>query len=145
MKGTSANLQYSDFVSVENLLYGLMLPSGNDAALALAEWGGKTIRNYCTRRGTTSPSNKHRAPIKFESSKRSNVSLFIYHMNCAAKALFMENTRFSNVHGLMNKRNYSTTRDLTKLCLYAMSREDFRTIVNTREYRCTVTNKKYAN
>jgi len=47
MPGTSGELKYSDIISVYDLLHALMLPSGNDAAVALAEWGGKTIRKYC--------------------------------------------------------------------------------------------------
>lgn len=48
MPGTSAGLNYSDILTVYDLLHGLMLQSGNDAAVALAEWGGKTIRKYCS-------------------------------------------------------------------------------------------------
>jgi D-alanyl-D-alanine carboxypeptidase len=48
MPGTSAGLTYSDILTVYDLLHGLMLPSGNDAAIALAEWGGKNIRKYCS-------------------------------------------------------------------------------------------------
>lgn len=40
MTGTSAELVLGDVFTVEQLLYGLMLPSGNDAAVALATWGG---------------------------------------------------------------------------------------------------------
>lgn len=40
MTGTSAELVAGDVLTVEELLYGLMLPSGNDAAIALATWGG---------------------------------------------------------------------------------------------------------
>lgn len=47
MPGTSAGLAYSDTLTVYQLLHALMLPSGNDAAVSLAEWGGKTIRKYC--------------------------------------------------------------------------------------------------
>ena len=43
MTGTSAELIAGDVISIEHLLYGLMLPSGNDAALALASWGGALI------------------------------------------------------------------------------------------------------
>jgi D-alanyl-D-alanine carboxypeptidase (penicillin-binding protein 5/6) len=39
--GTSADLFFGEKYTLENLFYGLMLPSGNDAALALAAWGGK--------------------------------------------------------------------------------------------------------
>ena len=43
MRGTSANLEYGDSLSVHHLLYGLMLPSGNDAAVALAEYFGEFL------------------------------------------------------------------------------------------------------
>lgn len=43
--GTSAQLQSGDILPIQDLLYGLMLPSGNDAAVALAEWCGKFIRH----------------------------------------------------------------------------------------------------
>ena len=43
MSGTSAELVVGDLLSIEQLLYGLMLPSGNDAAVALAKWGGALI------------------------------------------------------------------------------------------------------
>lgn len=43
MSGTSAELVEGDTYMVLELLYGMMLPSGNDAATALARWGGKTI------------------------------------------------------------------------------------------------------
>lgn len=46
MPGTSAKLAYSDVLTVYDLLHGLMLPSGNDAAIALGEWGGKQIKKY---------------------------------------------------------------------------------------------------
>lgn len=47
MPGTSAGFSYSDTLTIYDLLHGLMLPSGNDAAVSLAEWGGKIIRKYC--------------------------------------------------------------------------------------------------
>ena len=92
MPGTSAELNYSDILTVEDLLHGLMLPSGNDAAIALGEWGGKTIRKYCNL------ANKH-LNYKGSNSKSLNFftdyavekityqKLFIYHMNKAARAL----------------------------------------------------------
>jgi D-alanyl-D-alanine carboxypeptidase len=46
MQGTSANLAYSDTCTVYEMLHALMLPSGNDAAISLGEWGGKKIRKY---------------------------------------------------------------------------------------------------
>lgn len=46
MPGTSAKLNYSDTCTIYQLMHGLMLPSGNDAAISLGEWGGKYIRKY---------------------------------------------------------------------------------------------------
>ena len=43
IRGTSANLETGDILTVEQLLYGLMLPSGNDAAFALAQFFGKQL------------------------------------------------------------------------------------------------------
>lgn len=45
MSGTSAELVVGDLLSIEQLLYGLMLPSGNDAAIALAKWGGALLNS----------------------------------------------------------------------------------------------------
>ena len=58
MPGTTAKLAYSDVLTVYDMLHALMLPSGNDAAIALGEWGGKQIRKYSSllRRITYGPS-----------------------------------------------------------------------------------------
>lgn len=91
MKGTTANLIYSDFVILQDLLYGLMLPSGNDAAYALAEWGGRVIRQSCQKRDTTSPTSprKTKSPVRMDFARRSYLGLFIFHMNVIAKSLKM--------------------------------------------------------
>ena len=44
--GTSAMLKIGEVYSVQQLLYGLMLPSGNDASLALGVWGGRVLLTY---------------------------------------------------------------------------------------------------
>ena len=41
--GTSANIKKGEIYSIEQLLYGLMLPSGNDASVAIAVWGGRIL------------------------------------------------------------------------------------------------------
>lgn len=146
LQGTSAKLQYGDTLKIFDLLHGLMLPSGNDAALALAEWGGKMIRSSCSRvqRQDRSSPRLVRKQMPVTQPSRSNVGLFIYHMNGVAKQLGMVRTRFANSHGLMNKRNLSCTADLARLCIYCMGREDFRSIVRVRSYSCQLVNKKYA-
>ncbi len=68
MPGTSAELQAGDIISLKDLLYALMLPSGNDASVAIAETVGKIIQKY-----------------KKKPSKKTYFETFIYHMNLLAK------------------------------------------------------------
>lgn len=128
MQGTSANLQFSDVISIYDLLHGLMLPSGNDAALALADWTGKAIRRYCN----ASISPRKISFTRLNQCMRTPIGLFVYHMNCLARSLEMNNTKFANCHGLANKKNVSCAYDLSKLCIFAMKREDFSKIVKVQ-------------
>ena len=89
-------------LSLEDLLYGLMLPSGNDAALAIAE--------------------------QVSGSQEAFVAL----MNQRAAELGMINTHYANPHGLDAPSHYTSAFDLAVLTRVAMQRQDFRTIVNTR-------------
>ncbi|MGC9501214.1 D-alanyl-D-alanine carboxypeptidase family protein [Streptomyces sp. WG7] len=115
---SSARLIVGDKVTVRQLLYGLMLPSGCDAAYALAD-----------RFGT----GKTRA---------ARVKSFIGKMNAEAKKLGLKNTRFDSFDGIGNGGNYSTPRDLTKLASSALKSSTFRTIVKTKKYTAkTVTRK----
>ncbi|MDG9726494.1 MULTISPECIES: D-alanyl-D-alanine carboxypeptidase family protein [unclassified Streptomyces] len=115
---SSARLIVGDKVTVRQLLYGLMLPSGCDAAYALADRFG-TGRTRAAR-----------------------VKSFIGKMNSTAKSLGMKNTRFDSFDGIGNGKNHSTPRDLTKLASSAMKSSTFRTIVKTRKYTARTTTKK---
>lgn len=112
--GTTANLKTKDKIRLCDLMYGLMLPSGNDAATALAEYFGRTL-----------PGNHPLAN-------------FIAEMNRAAKHLGLLNTVYCNPHGLMQKRNLSSARDTCKLASVAMGKNQFRKIVNTQQYSATI-------
>jgi D-alanyl-D-alanine carboxypeptidase (penicillin-binding protein 5/6) len=107
---SSARLIVGDKVTVRQLLYGLMLPSGCDAAYALADKFGT---------GTT---------------RAARVKSFIGKMNTTAKNLGLTNTHFDSFDGIGNGSNYSTPRDLTKLASNAMKNTTFRTIVKTKTY-----------
>ncbi|MFC8100927.1 D-alanyl-D-alanine carboxypeptidase family protein [Streptomyces sp. NPDC057363] len=115
---SSARLIVGDKVTVRQLLYGLMLPSGCDAAYALADRFG-TGRTRAAR-----------------------IKSFIGKMNSTAKSLGMKNTRFDSFDGIGNGKNHSTPRDLTKLASSAMKSSTFRTIVKTRKYTARTTTKK---
>ncbi|KUO21224.1 D-alanyl-D-alanine carboxypeptidase family protein [Streptomyces dysideae] len=107
---SSARLIVGDKVTVRQLLYGLMLPSGCDAAYALADKFGT---------GTT---------------RAARVKSFIGKMNTTAKNLGLKNTHFDSFDGIGNGANYSTPRDLTKLTRSALKSSTFRTIVKTKSY-----------
>ncbi|ANP48259.1 D-alanyl-D-alanine carboxypeptidase (penicillin-binding protein 5/6) [Streptomyces griseochromogenes] len=107
---SQAHLIVGDKVTVRQLLYGLMLPSGCDAAYALADTYGSG------------------------STRDARVTSFIGKMNAAAKSLHLSNTHFDSFDGIGNGNNYSTPRDLTKIASSAMKNSTFRTIVKTKSY-----------
>jgi D-alanyl-D-alanine carboxypeptidase (penicillin-binding protein 5/6) len=104
-------LTVDDEVRVKDLLYGLMLPSGNDAAAVLAEHFGGSFEAFAEM------------------------------MNEKAEELGMENTRFVNPHGLHDEDHYTTAYDMAILVRYAMQNGDFRAIVGTPSYTCPATKK----
>ncbi|MFK8850958.1 D-alanyl-D-alanine carboxypeptidase family protein [Streptomyces sp. Ac-502] len=114
---SSARLIVGDKVTVRQLLYGLMLPSGCDAAYALADKFGSG------------------------STRAARVKSFIGQMNTAAKNLGLKNTRFDSFDGIGNGANYSTPRDLTKLASSAMKNATFRSVVGTKSTKQKVTTK----
>ncbi|MFD3992651.1 D-alanyl-D-alanine carboxypeptidase family protein [Streptomyces sp. NPDC058583] len=114
---SSARLIVGDKVTVRQLLYGLMLPSGCDAAYALADKFGT---------GTT---------------RAARIKSFIGKMNTEARNLGMRNTHFDSFDGISNGSNYSTPRDLTKLASSAMKNPTFRTVVATKSTKQKVTTK----
>ncbi|MFH8608652.1 D-alanyl-D-alanine carboxypeptidase family protein [Streptomyces sp. NPDC018029] len=114
---SSARLIVGDKVTVRQLLYGLMLPSGCDAAYALADKFGK---------GTT---------------RAKRVKNFIGQMNSTARSLGLSNTHFDSFDGIGHGANYSTPRDLTKLASNAMKYSTFRTVVKTKSTTQKVTTK----
>ena len=115
MYGTSIYLEYNEKMKLEDLLYGLMLRSGNDAAVVIANNISK------------------------------DEASFVKLMNAKAKKLGMSNTSFSNCHGLDEKtKNYSTAYDMAKLSSYAYNNfKEYRKIVGTKKYIVQTKNKSY--
>ncbi|TLS42196.1 D-alanyl-D-alanine carboxypeptidase [Streptomyces montanus] len=114
---SNAKLIVGDKVTVRQLLYGLMLPSGCDAAYALADKFGSG------------------------STRAARVKSFIGKMNKQAKDLGLTNTHFDSFDGIGKGANYSTPRDLTKIASSAMKNSTFRTIVKTKKYTAKTTTK----
>ena len=105
IEGSSMYLQEGERLTVQELLYGLMLSSGNDAAVALAM--------YCS--GT--------------------VEAFVEVMNAKARQLGLMHTHFANPHGLDAPGHYSTATDLALLASYAMTDPIFAQTVSTKSVR----------
>ncbi|MBQ3264380.1 MAG: D-alanyl-D-alanine carboxypeptidase [Ruminococcus sp.] len=90
--------------SIRDLLYGMMLPSGNDAALVLADYVGEGI------------------------------SGFVDKMNAKATELGCTGTHFANPHGLFDANHYSTAKDMATITKYACTTQSFMEITNTVSY-----------
>ena len=100
--GSRLGLKTGDKVSVRDLLYGLMLKSGNDAAVALAEYVGGSVEGFANL------------------------------MNNKANELGLKNTHFVTPHGLDNDNHYTTAYELALLANYAMKNKTFASIVGTK-------------
>jgi serine-type D-Ala-D-Ala carboxypeptidase (penicillin-binding protein 5/6) len=128
--GSSAEVKVGESMSVKDCLYGLMLPSGNDAGNALAEHFNKRCAPPDTRLKKLGLSN----PIL---STRVN---FIAEMNRHAAALGMSDTvyRSSFGDGGTEQDRTTTATDLCKLAATAMKIETFRELAKTTEYRAVI-------
>ena len=101
-EGSSMYLKEGEELTLETLLYGLLLCSGNDAAVAVAEHVGGSVKGFVER------------------------------MNDTALALGMENSSFANPNGLDDEEHYSTARDMALLARAAMGNETLVRIASTR-------------
>nr|WP_295971741.1 D-alanyl-D-alanine carboxypeptidase family protein [uncultured Bacillus sp.] len=102
-EGSSIFLKSGEKIKLEDLVYGLMLRSGNDAAVAIAEYVGGSLNG------------------------------FVYLMNQKAEEIGMKNTNFANPHGLDDHENhYSTAYDMALLTRYAMTNDTYKKIAGTK-------------
>lgn len=108
--GSRLGIKTGDKITVNDLLYGLMLCSGNDAAVALAEHVAGSINNFSEL------------------------------MNNKALELGLTNTHFITPHGLDADEHYTTAYELAILSNYALKNETFAKIVGTKEYTITINN-----
>ena len=109
--GSRLGLKRGDKASVRDLLYGLMLRSGNDAAVALAEHVGGSVKEFAEL------------------------------MNEKAIELGLTNTHFVTPHGLDDANHYTTALELAKLTDYAMNNETFVKIVGTKSTTIYINNQ----
>ncbi len=102
VEGSSMYLKEGEILTVQELLYGLLLQSGNDAAVALAIYCGGTVEGFAEL------------------------------MNDKARELGLTNTHYENPNGLDGQEHYSTARDLAILAAYAMENPIFAKTVSTK-------------
>jgi D-alanyl-D-alanine carboxypeptidase (penicillin-binding protein 5/6) len=136
MIGTTATLKPFDFVSLRDLLYGLMLPSGNDAAVCLAENVGTHmyLSSEEYRAKKRQPYYDDSRDVKLLNPEK----LFYDEMNKFAEKIGMNFTNYANPHGLNNPNNYSCAYDKCKLSLFALMDPLFNQVVRTKSYTSVV-------
>lgn len=128
--GTLGDIKEGDHISALGLLYGLLLPSGNDCALALAGFFGCLLLEKFLRGA------KSHLELGFEQGVRR----FVKEMNMQCLKLNLKSTTFANVHGLSHKGNKSTAEELGKLSYYLLKIPLLSEIVHTKNYHVKVFN-----
>jgi len=118
--GSTTGILAGEQLSVGQLLYGLLLPSGNDASVALGEHFGRRLAEH--PRPDADP-----------------LELFIGAMNARARQLGLQATGFKNTHGMTAPGHHASARDLTRLAWQAMQYPLFARYVRTRQHGTTVT------
>lgn len=111
VEGSSIYLEEGEILSLKDLLYGLMLRSGNDCAETLAVNCSGSIENFADL------------------------------MNSTAKKIGAKNSNFINPHGLHNENHYTTAYDLALISAYAIKNPIFKEIVSTKSIEIPFTNK----
>lgn len=105
VEGTRVYLAKDEAKPLRELVYGLLINSGNDAAIVIAEHLSGSVENFATEMNT-----------------------FV------DRVIGSNHTNFTNPHGLFHEQHYTTARDMAMLSQYAMSNRTFRKIVGTRKY-----------
>lgn len=111
INGSTLGLHSDQKITMNDLLYGLMLRSGNDCAIAIAEYISGSVENFAVL------------------------------MNNKAKELNLSKTNFVTPHGLDNKNHYTSAYDLAILTDYALKNDKFKEIVSTKSTTITIDNQ----
>lgn len=104
VEGSSIYLREGEIITLKDMLYGLMLRSGNDSAVAIASFIGKSTEE------------------------------FVKLMNKKAKSIGAINTNFTNPHGLHDDLHYSTAYDMAIITKEAFTYEEFANVVGSKSY-----------
>ena len=106
---------------MDELLYALLLPSGNDASVAIGEQVGQQLD------APGGPAEESDPLVRF-----------VAKMNRTAQSLGLDDTRYRNTHGMTEPDHLTSVRDLARLAAHAMQIPRFREIVGTAQHGCTV-------
>ena len=113
-----------------------MLPSGNDAALTIAENLGQKLISQ--NRGYNKRVIKTEEHIQIVYDHKHNpVKAFVREMNKQVQRFRLKDTQFTNPHGLSDKGNHSTSYDIGTLAYQCMKDSLFNKIVSTKRYECS--------
>ncbi|MEQ8762308.1 MAG: D-alanyl-D-alanine carboxypeptidase family protein [Planctomycetota bacterium] len=111
--GSTSGIREGETLTIQDLMHALLLPSGNDAAIQVAEVFGEVLGL---------------------DGDQDAVSRFVSEMNTRADEMGLEETKYLDPHG--NSANVSSARDLVRLAIVARGNERLRKIVATPSYRC---------
>jgi D-alanyl-D-alanine carboxypeptidase (penicillin-binding protein 5/6) len=120
--GSTSDVKAGEKLPVGELLYGLMLPSGNDASVSFAEHFGERLAD----------------PKEAGGDSVNAYDSFIAAMNHKAEQIGMKSTRFNNPHGLPSEGHQTTARDLAVLAYEAYKLPSFRKLVATPQHGYTL-------
>lgn len=113
VEGSSIYIEKGDKITLEDLVYGLMLRSGNDAAYAIATHVSGSLKN------------------------------FVELMNEKARVIGATHTNFTNPHGLYETEHYTTASDLALITQYAFRNEDFKEIISAKKVDIKINNEAH--
>lgn len=137
---SSAALWAGDKLTLSDALKGLMIPSGNDAAIAIAENLGDDILKQA-KNSKQQLYKQDGTPLDTEDPTKA-LDAFVARMNAKAKELGCTSTVFLNPHGLDDGKFagnlYSTAREVSKICAYAMKNNTFRSLCDQKQANLTV-------
>nr|WP_235988938.1 D-alanyl-D-alanine carboxypeptidase family protein [Aquibacillus kalidii] len=114
-EGSSIYLEEGEKMKLSDLVYGLMLRSGNDSAVAIAEHVGGSVEG------------------------------FVHLMNEKAAWIGMNNSHFDNPHGLDSDKHYSTAYDMALLMRYAMDNDVFKDVTGSTSYKAETREYAWGN
>jgi D-alanyl-D-alanine carboxypeptidase (penicillin-binding protein 5/6) len=123
--GSTSGVREGERLPVRELLFGLLLPSGNDASVALAEHFGSRLNPPADASGVVD-----------------HVARFVAEMNRVAQELGLRETHFANPNGLPATEHHSSARDLAKLAHDALALPSFAAYVSTSKHGCALVDGK---